>query len=95
MASGRSDALLATKRRIRERKSIAYMPSPDITLSLVDRENATTTVLSDAGVNDSIQATSRTKRSRSLSIGPGGLEALREDAGNKRKVVHKMHSYAH
>lgn len=30
------------------------------------------------------------KRSRSRSLGPGGLDALREDAGNRRKVCSQM-----
>jgi len=84
MSSARDDALLATKRRARDRKSIAYMPSPEIASGAMDRENATTTILSGVGADNSKDT--RAKRLRSMSIGPGGLEALKEGAGNKRKA---------
>lgn len=85
MSAARNSAPLATKRNPRDRRSIAYLPSPDTTMN--DRENATTNVFAENVIgNENATAVGRSKSSRSLSIGPGGLEALREDAGNKRKV---------
>ncbi len=65
----------------RARKSIAHIPSPDIT---GDKENLT---VDSAGIS-SLTASSKLggKKSRSKSIGPGGLDALRENGGNRRAV---------
>jgi len=55
----------------------------------MDRDNATTTILPSTSTEENGDiARSKAKRSRSLSLGPGGIEALKEDAGNKRKVLH-------
>ena len=64
--------------RPRARKSIANLPSPDI---ISDKENAASSGL---GSNSSSKASG--KKSRSKSIGPGGLDALKEDSGNRQKV---------
>lgn len=63
------------------RKSIAHLPGPDLG---EDKENTTvdTATLSSLTM-DGKQAV---KKSRSKSIGPGGLDALKEGAGNKRDV---------
>ena len=62
----------------RARKSIAHLPSPDIGL---DKENTEHGTASTTGVAKSVG-----KKGRSKSLGPGGLEALKEDAGNRQKV---------
>ena len=63
------------------RKSIAHTPSADIT---GNKENATV----DAGAVASFSAQGKqaAKKSRSKSIGPGGLDALKEGSGNKQEV---------
>lgn len=57
------------------------MPSPDIS---GDKENLT---IDSAGIS-SLTALKRPAgmNSRSKSIGPGGLDALRENSGNRRAV---------
>lgn len=67
--------------RPRSRKSITHIPSTDATS---DKENLTVDTAGLASVPT--QSTSRVKKSRSKSIGPGGLDALYSDAGNRRKV---------
>ena len=71
----------ATRSKPRGRKSIAHLPSPDFGSA---KENVTI----DAAGLPGITAPEKqdVKRSRSKSIGPGGLDALKEDAGNRRKV---------
>lgn len=62
------------------RKSIAHTPSADI---IGDKENLTepaTIVGLDA------QGKQAAKKTRSKSIGPGGLDALKEGSGNKQEV---------
>lgn len=63
------------------RKSIAHMPSSDVG---GNKENATL----DAAALTSMTATGKqaAKKSRSKSIGPGGLDALKEGTGNKGGV---------
>lgn len=57
------------------------MPSPDVAAGM-DKENMTIDTSAIAA-----KATSKLqKRSRSKSIGPGGLDALNEEAVNRRKV---------
>ena len=60
------------------RKSIAHLPPADL---VGDKENATI----DSGALSSLtgQLKERVRKSRSKSIGPGGLDALKEGAGNK------------
>lgn len=68
--------------RVRQaRKSIAHTPSADI---IGNKENATV----DAGAIASFSAQGKqaAKKNRSKSIGPGGLDALKEDSGNKQEV---------
>lgn len=68
--------------RVRQaRKSIAHMPSAGI---VGDKENATV----DAGAIASFSAQGKqaAKENRSKSIGPGGLDALKEGSGNKQEV---------
>ena len=63
------------------RKSIAHLPSPDLG---GDKENATM----DSAAITSLTAEGRQalKKSRSKSIGPGDLDALKESTGNKGGV---------
>ena len=68
--------------RVRQaRKSIAHMPSADVARS---EENATV----DSGMIASFSAQGKqvAKKNRSKSIGPGGLDALKEGSGNKQEV---------
>lgn len=60
------------------RKSIAHMPATD---TIGDKENMTVDTAAITGLD--IQAKQKSKKTRSKSIGPGGLDALKEDAGNK------------
>lgn len=65
----------------RARKSIAHLPSPDVN---TEKENLT--VDSAAVITSVAQGKPVAKKLRSKSIGPGGLDALKEDAGNRRLV---------
>ncbi|KAL8750685.1 MAG: hypothetical protein Q9199_006905, partial [Rusavskia elegans] len=68
----------AKTQRPRSRKSIAHMPSPDT----VNKENTTfdSTTLAEA-------PKASHKKSRSKSIGPGGLDVLKETTGNRREAT--------
>lgn len=61
------------------RKSIAHIPSTEVG---GDKENLT--VDTAAIVSSDAQGKQNGKKSRSKSIGPGGLDALKEDTGNKQ-----------
>ena len=63
------------------RKSLAHVPSTDVS---GDKEN----VKVDSAELSSLtaQGNQATKKSRSKSLGPGGLDALRESTGNKQEV---------
>jgi len=75
----------------RARKSIAHLPSPDITNEVQDKENATTDLSGAHQLGSAIvKAFAVNKKLRSKSLGPGGLEALKEETGNKRKVGLRM-----
>lgn len=64
----------------RSRKSIAYFPG------VSDKENNTISGMTSS----TIAKTSR--KTRSKSMGPGGLEVLNETVGNSQKVrVHNVH----
>lgn len=66
--------------RPQSRKSVATMP---FTAS-GELDNQTTDISQLASL--SATSVSRAKKSRSKSLGPGGLEALKEATGNRRKV---------
>jgi len=79
---------MTSQKRPSSRKSIAYMPSPDLDTAISNKENNDARTL-DAGELFAAASTgieSKQRKTRSKSLGPGGLDALREDAGNKRKV---------
>lgn len=81
MAS-RSDS--AGSVRPRARRSIAHVPRSRLT-SAVDKEN-TTTDISAAQLNPGpTKLGGKDKKSRSKSLGPGGLDALQNSNGNRRK----------
>ena len=63
------------------RKSLAHVPSTDVS---GDKEN----VKVDSAELSSLTAQGKqaTKKSRSKSLGPGGLDALRKSTGNKQEV---------
>ena len=67
--------------RPKARQSIAHVPSGNA--ARIDRDNATADVATLQRAQD-VQAAK--KKSRGKSIGPGGLEALRETSGNPIKV---------
>lgn len=68
--------------RVRQaRKSIAHTPSAEIS---GNKENATVDVAAVASL--SAQGKKAVKKNRSKSIGPGGLDALKEGSGNKQEV---------
>ena len=71
--------------RPRSRRSIAHAPRSKMPSGL-DKENAT----ADIGVVPQFEVnaklTTKDKKSRSKSLGPGGLDALQNSNGNRRKV---------
>lgn len=78
---------MTSEKRPRSRVSLAYVPTAEALVDLLDKENAganMTTALEFDLVKSN--ATAREKRARSKSLGPGGLVALREDSGNRVKV---------
>ncbi|KAL8736938.1 MAG: hypothetical protein Q9181_002186 [Wetmoreana brouardii] len=72
------ESVKSSAQRPRSRKSIAHMPSPDT----VNNENIT---LDSAALAPPTKAAH--KKSRSKSIGPGGLDALKETTGNRREAA--------
>ncbi|MCJ1391052.1 hypothetical protein MMC18_003913 [Xylographa bjoerkii] len=63
----------------RTRKSIAHMPSPDVAFNKENTEHGLTTT--------GTSAKPVTRKPRSKSLGPGGLDALTEGAGNRQKLI--------
>ncbi|MCJ1406847.1 hypothetical protein MMC19_000917, partial [Ptychographa xylographoides] len=61
----------------RTRKSIGHLPSPDVGL---DKENTEL-----GNVSTAASKNTTTRKPRSKSLGPGGLDALKDDAGNRQK----------
>ncbi|OKL56377.1 hypothetical protein UA08_08189 [Talaromyces atroroseus] len=72
----------AGSKRPRSRQSIAYVPKSSTTL---DKENATTDIGAMKGIMGAGRTMTRDKKSRSKSLGPGGLDALQMSSGNRRK----------
>ncbi|RAH77308.1 Spc7-domain-containing protein [Aspergillus japonicus CBS 114.51] len=81
MAS-RSDS--AGSLRPRARRSLAHIPRSRLT-STLDQENATTDISSSQPLDGRPKPMGRDKKSRSKSLGPGGLDALQDSNGNRRK----------
>lgn len=67
--------------RPKSRKSLGHVQS-----SVRDQENATADIGALAGKKRSMPIERPSKRSRSKSIGPGGLDALKDTSGNRRQV---------
>ena len=68
--------------RPKSRQSIAHLPSIRTAAS---RDNATTDIAALKAQNAETKAAK--KKPRGKSIGPGGLEALKESDGNTTKVI--------
>lgn len=76
-------ALSAANRRPRTRQSISN--TSDLAASgMEDKENATVDLSSLVPIAG--KPVRAAKKLRSKSLGPGGLEALKETSGNRRKV---------
>lgn len=73
--------------RPRSRRSIAHVPRSKLAAGL-DKENTTTDISASQPVTGSAKLPGKDKKSRSKSLGPGGLDALQDSNGNRRKVVH-------
>lgn len=80
--------------RPRSRKSMGHLPSLDTYPGSTDQENFGSTQDKDSHILNAEGSGTGRKRLRSKSLGPGGVEALREDAGNRRKVHCKLDSFA-
>ncbi|PYH98205.1 Spc7-domain-containing protein [Aspergillus ellipticus CBS 707.79] len=81
MAS-RSDS--AGSLRPRSRRSIAHVPRSQLTATL-EKENATTNISSSQPLDGRPKPMGKDKKSRSKSLGPGGVDALQDSNGNRRK----------
>ncbi|KAJ5590458.1 hypothetical protein N7450_004430 [Penicillium hetheringtonii] len=79
--SSRADSGAA---RVRSRRSIAHVPRSKMTSGL-DKENATGDIGTVAPFAADSKPTAKDKKSRSKSLGPGGLDALQNSNGNRRK----------
>lgn len=70
--------------RPKSRKSMAHPLSPET----VDKENMTADIGAlGVGQKRDTFGERPSKKSRSKSIGPGGLDTLRDTTGNRRKVI--------
>lgn len=85
MASREEMTLPAT--RPKSRKSLGHVAS-----SVTDQENATADIGALAGKKRAPPIERPSKKIRSKSIGPGGLDALRDTSGNRREVRHYLTS---
>jgi kinetochore protein Spc7/SPC105 len=82
MSSREEVTLPAT--RPKSRKSLGHVES-----SSFDQENMTADIGALAGRKRDVSIEKSAKKSRSKSIGPGGLDALKDTTGNRRKVINK------
>lgn len=71
--------------RVRSRRSIAHVPRSRMTSGL-DKENATTDIGAVTPFEPNTKPAMKDKKSRSKSLGPGGLDALQNSNGNRRQV---------
>ncbi|KAI9376712.1 hypothetical protein BJX61DRAFT_488959 [Aspergillus egyptiacus] len=69
--------------RPRSRRSIAHVPRSR--LNGLDKENATTDINAAQPLAGRASGVGKDKKSRSKSLGPGGLDALQDSNGNRRK----------
>ncbi|PKY02532.1 Spc7-domain-containing protein [Aspergillus campestris IBT 28561] len=82
--SSRRESTGVTRPRPRSRRSIAHVPRTR-TATAGDKENATLDIGAPKTRDDSAKAAAKEKKSRSKSLGPGGLDALQDSNGNRRK----------
>lgn len=87
MAS-RNEVTLPTTRP-KSRKSLGSIPSA----GAMDQENMTTDFAALAS-GKRAPAPKPLKKSRSKSIGPGGLDALKDTSGNRRKVCQQEFNFS-
>ncbi|KAJ5959887.1 uncharacterized protein N7479_007037 [Penicillium vulpinum] len=80
--STRPDSAAVAKPR--SRRSIAHVPRSRMTSGL-DKENATTEIGAVQPFSNNTKPSMRDKKSRSKSLGPGGLDALQNSNGNRRQ----------
>lgn len=80
MSSREEVTLPAT--RPKSRKSLAHIPSS----KSMDKENMTADIGSLVSGKRDAPIEKLSRKSRSKSIGPGGLDALKDTSGNRRKV---------
>ncbi|KAJ5171998.1 hypothetical protein N7492_004591 [Penicillium capsulatum] len=69
--------------RPRSRRSIAHVPRSK--MAGLDKENATADIGAVPPFENNAKRTIKDKKSRSKSLGPGGLDALQNTNGNRRK----------
>ncbi|KAJ5236180.1 hypothetical protein N7489_006271 [Penicillium chrysogenum] len=74
----------AALRPPRSRRSIAHVPRSRMTSGL-DKENATTEIGAAQPFPNNPKPSIKDKKSRSKSLGPGGLDALQNSNGNRRQ----------
>ena len=81
------DKMSSVDMRKRTRKSMTHVPmsSGAIPFEDVNKENEGRDGASEQNGVDKLGATS--KKSRSKSLGPGGVDALQATSGNRRKVL--------
>ncbi|KAK2767603.1 hypothetical protein FQN54_003761 [Arachnomyces sp. PD_36] len=84
MSSTSRNGSSAGSSRIRARRSIAHMPSSNKGTG-IEKENTTTDVSATRIPKSASQKDAKDKKSRSKSLGPGGLDALQNGSGNKQK----------
>ena len=80
----------AALRQPRSRRSIAHVPRSRMTSGL-DKENATTEIGAAQPFSNNTKSAMKDKKSRSKSLGPGGLDALQNSNGNRRQVAINRH----
>ncbi|TVY89159.1 Kinetochore protein, partial [Lachnellula willkommii] len=80
--SSRDEATLPATRP-KSRKSLAHIPSS----KAVDQENMTADLGALSSGKKAVPIEKAAKKSRSKSIGPGGLDALKDTSGNRRKSL--------
>ncbi|KAH8669553.1 hypothetical protein BGZ60DRAFT_564019 [Tricladium varicosporioides] len=80
--SSRDEATLPATRP-KSRKSLAHIPS----VRSMDQENMTTDFAALAAGKRTVSKDKPLKKSRSKSIGPGGLDALKDTSGNRRQSL--------
>ena len=72
--------------RPHSRRSIAYVPRPRVSTG-TEKENATANNIGPVKSNQgTAKSAFKDKKSRSKSLGPGGLDALQDSNGNRRQV---------